>query len=337
MRPMPLWLTPELETSKNALIKSLSDPIRRYNLLFPTAANIRAANTSYVIEPKMVALLDAMSITILGYLLHKPPAARKESGRVKWNAAVAFKDLLAAHADFFGIRFMKSDMRDAAGMNYWLERANTAFTGHDGFEIFLKWARSTAKKSFAEAFGAADSDLAYFDEAARAQYRVRLSGQVAYTADDDLLDTGSGQGAYSEIPNTFIYVCSARDRNIYSGPCAPGALHHSSFLSGEPIIAGGDWMVDNGKVIYINAASGHYRPTAGGMALFARLFQGRLSPDTLIQPEHEGAIYLLRDFLIKGLASPLPVDALEEFADRLGPKCPVEKVMRKYALSKGMI
>jgi hypothetical protein len=284
----------------------------------------------------MVTLLDAMSVTVLAYLLHKPPAARKASGQAKWNAAAAFKDSLTAHADFFGIRFMKSDMRDPEGMNYWLERANTNFSGGDGFKIFLRWAQSTAKKSFAEVFGTAVGELTYFDELARASHRVELTGHLVHTADDTLLDTSSGHGSYSEIPNTFIYVCSARDRQIYSAASVPGEIHHSSFLSGEPIIAGGDWMVKDGKVIYINAASGHYRPTAGGMALFARLLQGRVGPDTLIQPEHQGAIYTLRDFLTKGLAAPLAGRPLEEFADLLGSGCSIEKVMRKYAISKGL-
>src|SRR4029078_13334794 len=96
-------------------------------------------------------------------------------------------------------------------------------------------------------------------------------------------------------------------------PPAAGELHHSSFLSGEPVIVGGDWMVEQGKVIYINVSSGHYRPTAGGMEVFARLYQSHLHLDTFIQPLHQGPIFLLRDFLSFGLDAPVPAAARERF------------------------
>ena len=333
-KPPPLSLPAVLSGSKNPFIGSIREELRRYNLLYPMAATLRHSNPDYVVEPKMVALLDAMSLKALHYLLHKPPAARKPSGQAKWNAVAAFKDTLAAHADYFGIRFMKSDLRDPQGMNYWLERVNTGFTGEQPYQEFLAWARTTEKKTFMETHREL-SDLEYFDEAGRQQYAVHFEGRTALDASDDPLDTRSGRGSYSDLKGTYIYVCSARTRMIYSAPSAAGELHHSSFLSGEPVIVGGDWMVEQGKVIYINVSSGHYRPTAGGMEVFARLYQSHLDLDTFVQPLHQGPIFLLRDFLALGLDAPVRPNALEPLLRRFS-RYPVEKLMRNYFISKGV-
>jgi len=247
---------------------------------------------------------------------------------------VGFKKALVTHADYFGIRFMKADTRDPEGMNYWLERIDTGLTGGQSYAMFLKWRKSREKKSFREAVGPVGSELQYLGETQRQQYAVHFEGYVALDASDDPLDTRSGSGTYSEIPGTFIYVCSARSRAIYSAQSVGGELHHSSFLAGEPVIAAGDWMVDNGRVIYFNASSGHYRPMPGGLELFARTFEHHFYPDTVIQPEHQGPIFLLRDFLLRGLAAPVRKDVLLRFESRLG-SYPISKVMRKYAMSQG--
>jgi hypothetical protein len=38
-------------------------------------------------------------------------------------------------------------------------------------------------------------------------------------------------------------------------------FHHSSFTAGDPVIGAGEWIVENGRLLKINANSGHYQPT----------------------------------------------------------------------------
>ena len=38
-------------------------------------------------------------------------------------------------------------------------------------------------------------------------------------------------------------------------------------------MAAGDWLVQDGTVFYLNASSGHYRPTVANMHLFAAIHQ----------------------------------------------------------------
>jgi len=47
---------------------------------------------------------------------------------------------------------------------------------------------------------------------------------------------------------------------IYSHIGKLGRFHHSSFRAGEAIMAGGEWVIENGRLTHINACSGHYKP-----------------------------------------------------------------------------
>lgn len=47
---------------------------------------------------------------------------------------------------------------------------------------------------------------------------------------------------------------------VYSHVSKTGRMHHSSFLAGDNICAGGDWKITDGKIEEISGQSGHYRP-----------------------------------------------------------------------------
>lgn len=57
-----------------------------------------------------------------------------------------------------------------------------------------------------------------------------------------------------------IFVMDA-DGNIYASLIhRAGSFHHSSFLAGAPVAGAGEIVVDNGRLVMINNASGHYLP-----------------------------------------------------------------------------
>ncbi len=57
-----------------------------------------------------------------------------------------------------------------------------------------------------------------------------------------------------------IWVLS-REHKLYTHSAKVHRFHHSSFTSGDLVYCAGDWEVKNGKLQWISAASGHYRPT----------------------------------------------------------------------------
>ena len=82
-------------------------------------------------------------------------------------------------------------------------------------------------------------------------------------------------------------------------------------------MAAGDWLVQDGTVFYLNASSGHYRPTVANMHLFAAIHQrywggllkfpprknGKLRT-AAIQPSHKGKLYYIDDFVMRSEAAP---------------------------------
>jgi hypothetical protein len=64
-----------------------------------------------------------------------------------------------------------------------------------------------------------------------------------------------------------IYVV-AKNGKIYTANHEAGIFHHSSFLSGTPVIAAGEWIVKDGQVLAINDKTGHYHVGAAHLAEF---------------------------------------------------------------------
>lgn len=65
----------------------------------------------------------------------------------------------------------------------------------------------------------------------------------------------------SMVMDHGIWVMST-DGEIYSGPQITEAfeMHHSGFLAGAPVRAGGEWHVVKGELKVITGSSGHYTP-----------------------------------------------------------------------------
>jgi hypothetical protein len=72
-------------------------------------------------------------------------------------------------------------------------------------------------------------------------------------------DDPSKRGNYV-IGRDVIWVMD-NNGNFYSHVSKMGRIHHSSFLAGEAICAGGDWKIENGEITEISGQSGHYKPT----------------------------------------------------------------------------
>lgn len=338
------------KTGGNGLLRELVAQIKRYNLLLPHTVHQKNQNRHFVLDAKMVDLLDKIGLAMMAYLVYRPPGARRESGQRKWASVAALRPQLAAHEDFFQIRSMRTRFGgDGAGKdqpNYWLERLFTDQVAYDEgvpastnagnaetlSGAFDEWIGGREKIGFsdfalqyhahASARPASESSMRYFLDLIRRAVEVeRPAGVLKLHANDDPLDTtGRGDAAYSGLKNVFIYVCAARDQKVYSWESKQGEIHHSSFLGGAPVVAAGDWLVTNGTVRYLNADSGHYRPTAENMRMFAVTHATWWGPDTLIQPEHKGPVLRMRDFIAFGAkAKAAPVELVRQLVSLLGP------------------
>ena len=316
--PKPLALSATLSASRNQLVKDLAACIARYNLLFRAFAlqkRANAGNTSgHTLDATGVALLDRMSLLSLTYLAAKPPGARKARGQSKWYDMAAFMRHIQVHAKYLNIKLLDGDfsgnhIRAAKpdGVNYWLERLDPQNNPLNQWDEFVVWAQRHDKTEFT---GDSSDDrpiLEYLDEADRERYRVdAVNGRVCYES-REWLDTSGGNASFSQAKGVYIYVCSARTRNIYSFNSVLHQMHHSSFLQGEPVLAAGDWQVIDGEVLYVDGQSGHYKPSFDQLRTFAQACQAFWSPRTVIRPwfdrPHDAT--LMRNFIRLGRDAPL--------------------------------
>ena len=105
------------------------------------------------------------------------------------------------------------------------------------------------------------------------EYRVGEDGLIVKSSED------GPHGKVGTVLNTCSMSTNARgdgwgiyvvdpDGNIYSNTHMATLFHHSSFLSGGPAKAAGEWLVKDGKIIAISDKTGHYRMGATHLAGF---------------------------------------------------------------------
>jgi hypothetical protein len=150
----------------------------------------------------------------------------------------------------------------------------------------------------------------YLNEMERERYRVEVArGAVRYVGEEQPLDTSGGKGDLNQGNGIYIYVCSARTRNIYTFNARSGVMHHSSFLKGEPVLAAGNWQVTYGQVTYVDGLSGHYKPSFENLRIFARACQAFWNPRTVVRPwfekEKQNHWMLMRNMILLGEQAPL--------------------------------
>ncbi|MEQ9309851.1 MAG: hypothetical protein RLN90_10380 [Balneolaceae bacterium] len=92
------------------------------------------------------------------------------------------------------------------------------------------------------------------------QYRLHVQSGKLIKADMSVFDSSVAKEDDPVKRGKAIYVMDKEGRIYASNYPVIGEFHHSSFLAGEPVAAAGEIEVKNGKILYINNESGHYKP-----------------------------------------------------------------------------
>lgn len=100
-----------------------------------------------------------------------------------------------------------------------------------------------------------------------------------FTGEGDYLDTGSTTTAFGGAG--YIWTLN-QDHNFYTSPQQVGRLHHSTLTAGQGVLAAGEWIVDDGRLVLISAQTGHYRVPLRSLVPAIEHIATRLgvSPDT---------------------------------------------------------
>ena len=112
----------------------------------------------------------------------------------------------------------------------------------------------------------------YLDAATRKNYVVHVAGGMCMQggtpfSTDDMSTVHSGRGF-------AIFVIDMND-NLYAASHKLGMFHHSSFTAGEQVRGAGELIIKAGRIKYVSAKSGHYKPTMDHLLYTIRLFRDK--------------------------------------------------------------
>lgn len=97
-------------------------------------------------------------------------------------------------------------------------------------------------------------------------YEIFVQYDKIVDAKGDLVDTNGSisvlEDGFPMETNYAIFVMSEDGKIYLSKNREFGKFHHSAFLRGKPISAGGEIIIEKGVIKEINNASGHYKPNS---------------------------------------------------------------------------
>jgi hypothetical protein len=267
---MPLRLSHRyiLEGSRNPVLQEICFLVDRYNREFRDAPSW-AAKTSLDAQ---AAALAGLAYRAGAYMTSKPPQRGKFKNKARWDA---MRDLMAdlmKEAEGVGVKLVRgpADFRkiavgvkadgtkDDGNVSIWLEVLDAKHRhAYNLAESWQKWLSTTGKQSFWEYVGSGPMDeVAYYQGLL---FSTQFRGECLVKDDDEPVDTREYRSLFSGF-GWCIFVYSP-DGTLYVHEHEKGEFHHTSFLGGGAVLAAGEIVVDQGRVVALTAKTGHYWTT----------------------------------------------------------------------------
>ena len=154
----------------------------------------------------------------------------------------------------------------------WLDRLNMAqmLRVLTSAAVASGWTLADSQSWAKEVAPAFMKGCTYLNEGQRKSFKAKVQGGLVMfqgePLDTEAMSTvfsGKGWGIWVMSP-----PCGKKTRHkFYTNAHVRGEFHHSSFLSGDAIIAGGEWKVKAGKIQYITGKTGHYKTCKDALAM----------------------------------------------------------------------
>lgn len=129
--------------------------------------------------------------------------------------------------------------------------------------LSCRWQRNMSNRYLMEA----QDGVKYFDRDDRSKHCVNIIAGVVYNHGKMVSRRKNEELATSSRlwfdQGRFGYVLAYDDKmqkNLYLFVHRDGMVHHSSVCSGRPVIDAGMMTIVNGRIVYIEHKSGHYKP-----------------------------------------------------------------------------
>jgi hypothetical protein len=262
---------------------------------------------------EMAHVIQRLMVNVGGWVTSKQPHESKpgmQTNTSRWNAMRVIAEKVGIEAGRLGIKTLtapadpKEIKGDFKNQSYWLELLDPKHRpGFDLSSSFEDWYNNTNARENKQSFWAyldgqnepvSTTNVAYLNEFEAEKYKVKFQGNKLVNSDDAEVSTQNNETVVSG-KGWAIFVVDL-DGNLYLGSHILGVFHHSSFLSGKPVLAAGEILVDNGIIKVVTCKSGHYRPSFNEMKTFARLFP-QCHGTAIIRPSFDSHnYYRMSDF-----------------------------------------
>ena len=146
------------------------------------------------------------------------------------------------------------------GQDLWTaaQRAGVQLTGNDSRDAYILRSWLKHKVRTGELNRDLYPPLEYADMQQRQQYLLTFDATTVWQG-DAAFNTVDGFVEGEDKAGAFV-ISEGGEWYAKAGRVIGGYFHHSSFLSGAPVLCAGTICVDNGTLQYITNSSGHYAP-----------------------------------------------------------------------------
>ncbi len=178
---------------------------------------------------------------------------------------------------------------------FWQEAYNAGQYAKVDEKWLEVWKKSKTTLSFVKwctLVGIENKSVAYFNEEDRRTLQINFSNGKLICTSGTPLHTMKQRG--SHLTSRVVDCVMALDETLYCYGTAnqiekEGALHHSGFLSGQPVLFAGELAANNGKLTRITLQSGHYQPDQAHLNNFlAVLYQNDINLSGVILIDGKG-------------------------------------------------
>jgi hypothetical protein len=191
---------------------------------------------------------------------------RDARGKFGLQAGLNYDRLSASNAEDFSTKFGKSNK--LTGYSKELQGEMNSGTGAHDYVDSLRII--AAGKAGGAKIG---SNLAYLSK------QERLRHLLALWPDNCFHLCGRDTAYQTASPDYNDIFAMDQMEFIYVGDPKAGKFHHSTFLSGKPVLCAGEIQVRGGKITYISNESGHYRPSTRDLMACVGILQRKYNCD----------------------------------------------------------
>lgn len=111
----------------------------------------------------------------------------------------------------------------------------------------------------------------YFNNRERSALKIMVKDGLLYNSKGEKLDPQLDQPKHAGRSGKAIFTISIDGQFWVCFDQRYGYIHHSSLLAGAPVLSAGELVLEDGQLLSISNASGHYKPSAKSLVVALKL------------------------------------------------------------------